>query len=614
MKISDIRNIKFNILQSVVLMLALSLLLVLCQCMVQSAGAVSMIAIPFLLILNALPLFAVMCVIYSLTNRVWAGFLGAALPFYILLTVNYFKVYFRSETLSVHDFSLATEAANIMTGYKFPVPYALIFTALIIAAAFVFLLRYIRQNNGERKKRLLLLGITVVVSIGAYFGFYSDLSLYKKLPSFANQYNDVSVAEHKGFLFTFLTHTSSYDYKRPDGYDIHSVPQLGSNAPDTVSAQKPPINVIAIMSEAFFDMEACENIEFNDGLSPTPNFNRLKDSSLWGHTLVPGYAGSTASTEFEFLTGVNISHIDSAMPVVYKTHVTQNTYSLAQMFADMGYTTEALHPGNAWFYNRKAVYPRLGFQKAYFIDDFEHTAKDLVNYYLSDDAAADKIISEYENYLSSQKDNGYFSFTVTIQNHGPYSQNEPDIKRIKNNGNIDENGYRLLSNYANGLHDADALLGKVCDYAETVDKPTVVVFFGDHLPYFDAEGRYLDAIGLDVNSNTPEALENRYSTPYIMHGNAAFNSLFGENAPENGRTEHISSSFLGARMLQYMGIEPSPYFKAVNEISKTIQEISGSFYIADGEHTTTLTASQEQVLKNYEYLSYWALRGYGGRE
>ncbi|MBR2430591.1 hypothetical protein IKB17_03895, partial [bacterium] len=47
---------------------------------------------------------------------------------------------------------------------------------------------------------------------------------------------------------------------------------------------------------------------------------------------VPGFAGATASTEFEFLTGMNIYTIDSSMPDVYKTHVTSKLYSLVDIF------------------------------------------------------------------------------------------------------------------------------------------------------------------------------------------------------------------------------------------------------------------------------------------
>lgn len=605
-----------GVLKSTSAMAILSGVCVILQAIAQNGlnalGALSIIVFPYLLLLNALPLFLIMCAAYFITNRVWTGFLAAALPLNILLAVNYFKVYFRSETLTVHDFSLFSEASNIMTGYNFPVPIPIIILLILSIAVFIYAFYNITHKPTRLYQRAVPLAITAIVSICAYFTFYNGTEMYSKLPSLANKFNDISIASNKGFVYTFLTHISSYEYTAPEGYSDEKITALLGNDPDAVNSADEKINVIAVMSEAFFDMESCENVEFYKGLNPTPNLTRLRKSSRWGHIFVPGFAGSTASTEFEFLTGINISNIDSAMPVVYKTHVAQDCYSLVQMFKDMGYTTTALHPGKEWFYNRKAVYPRLGFDKTYFEDDFEYTSKDLVNYYVSDKVTSDRIISEYRDYLNSGADNGYMSFTVTIQNHGPYKNTRPETVRIKNTGGIDEEGYNTLLNYANGLYDADELLGRICDFTDKCNKPTIVVFFGDHLPYFDAEGKYLTWLGMDVSATTPESLENRYSTPYIIHGNEAFAEMMNKkgNTVLNGNKEQISSSFLGAELIKYMGITPPPYFTAIEKIENRISEISDYFYIVDGEHKTELTDTDSKLLNDYKYLSYWALREY----
>ncbi len=594
--------------QSITAIILLSLFLAalqyICRAAASPTGILSFLAVPLLPLMNALPLICVMLFIYAVTNRIWAGYLAAAVPLFALLTINWFKVYFRSETLSMHDFSLASEAVNIMTGYSFPVPVTLIISIILAAAGFAAVFICVKNAKIPVKQRLLLIIISAAVGVGVY-SLCGNRHIYEKLPSFSDEFNDVSEADHKGFLFTFLSNTSAYEYERPHGFDMRTV--VGESEPDAVSAPEQRVNIIAVMSEAFFDMEACEDVQFYDGMSPTPNLSRLRADSLWGHILVPGYAGSTASTEFEFLTGINIARLDSAMPVVYKTHVTQNAYSLAQMLSDIGYTTEAFHPGHAWFYNRAAVYPRLGFQNAYFDESFEYSASDLVNYYVSDKITADKITDEFGDHIRSGANNGYFSFTVTIQNHGPYSSNEPELKRLKRTAAMSDDEYNRLCNYANGLYDADALLGRICDYAETTDEPTVVLFFGDHLPYFDAEGLALTHLGLDVNSNTPEAMENRYSTPFIIHGNAAFRAMKNDVCENK---EHISSCFLTPELLKYIGLDMPPYFDAISKIENSVSEISGSFYIAAGKHTTSLTPEQERLLTYYDYLSYWALREY----
>ncbi len=604
-----------GIMQSITAVILLSLLLsalqYACCFTAEPTGILSFLTVPLLPLMNALPLICVMLIVYGFTNRVWAGYLTAAVPLFALLTVNYFKVYFRAETLSVHDFSLVSEAADIVTGYTLPFPAAIIISAVIAAAAFFAVFKYIKTKRTPRKQRLILAAAAAAAGLCGFFVLFGNQAVYEAMPSFANQFSDVAAADHKGFIFAFLSHTSSYDYAEPNGYDIGSVPYIGASEPDDISAPEKKVNVIAVMSESFFDMEACKGVRFNGGMSPTPNLDRLRADSLSGYILVPGYAGSTASTEFEFLTGINISRLDSAMPVVYKTHVTRNAYSLARMFGDLGYTTEAFHPGKAWFYNRAAVYPRLGFQNAYFQDSYEYSRDDLVNYYISDKVTADRIISEYDDYIKSGADNGYFSFTVTIQNHGPYSTEEPAVKRPERTDGMSDEEYNLLCNYANGLYDADTLLGRVCDYAETVSEPTAVVFFGDHLPYFDSQGAALSHLGLDVSSASAEAVENRYSTPFIIHGNAALRNMKSDSA--RGNIGHISSCFLASALLEYIGMDAPPYFKAIGEIGRRISGISGSFYIVGGNYSTSLKADDEKLLTYLDYLSYWALRGYNPR-
>lgn len=571
------------------------------------SGEASLFICPLLLLFNALPMFLIMCIAYSLTNKIWIGFFTAVLPLNILLTVNYFKVYFRSESLTLHDFSLFSEATNIMKGYDFPIPYSMIFAVVLSILMFVFV-KKIGDKKAKFKHRMILLVVSVISVTVSYAFLYRSEDLYDALPSFANEFNDISLAANKGFVYTFLSKTSAYEYKKPKGYDAE---KMIMEKLDETEMPETPVNVIAIMSEAFFDMEACENAEFFEGQNPTPNLTRLRNDALWGSILVPGYAGSTASTEFEFLTGINISLIDSSMPVVYKTHVTEDAYSIARLFKNMGYTTEAMHAGNEWFYNRKAVYPRLGFDAVHFKEGFDYTNDDLVNYYVSDEVTADKIISEYEDYLNSGGNNGYFSFTVTIQNHGPYNTKKPETIRLKRPDMIDDTGYNTLLNYANGLYDADKLLGRVCDYTDSIDAPTVVVFFGDHLPYFDAEGKNLTYLGLDVNSSTPTATENKYLTPYMIYGNDAFKAMQKANNKEimTGKTQNISSSYLSSFLLNYMGIN-SPYFNEIGKISDNISEISGTFYVSDGEYLSILNTEQSKALDNYKQLSYWALRDY----
>ena len=107
------------------------------------------------------------------------------------------------------------------------------------------------------------------------------------------------------------------------------------------------------------------------------------------------------------------------MPVPYKTFLTKKAYSLVRHFKDEGFDTVAMHPGFKWFYNRGVAYNALGFNRTIFIEDLDYKPS-MTNYYANDSEAAKMIINDYSKHLETNYDKGYFNFTVTIQNHGPY--------------------------------------------------------------------------------------------------------------------------------------------------------------------------------------------------
>lgn len=598
-----------DIKRSVLVIVILSAISVILQSVAQSQmnfhPLLSVLLNPLILLANAMPIFLLICIIYCFTNRIWIGYGTSMLVLYILLFINYFKTYFRSETLTINDLTLADEAFNIVKGYELPVPLSVILSLIFTIIVFIFTYKNLKTKRETTKNRIILGIICIPIAVLSYFTLYNKTLTYDIIPSFANEFNDVNIAQHKGFIYTFLTHFNGNKYEEPEGYSINEVKRITENMPDTLSEKENSVNVIAIMSEAFFDINDCKNIKFITDMHPTPNFERLKNEGIYGKIFVPGFAGSTASTEFEFLTGINISNVDSSMPVVYKTHINEDCYSLVRYFKDNGYSTVSMHPGEEWFYNRKATYKRLCFDRSYFLPDYEYSSSDMVNYYLSDKVTADKLINDYKDYLNSGSKNGYFNFTITIQNHGPYKNTLPKIIRFKNTFNLTDEEYNTFLNYANGLYDADLLLGRVYDFINSIDTPTVIVFFGDHLPYLDAEGSCLFKAGLDLLSESEVAFKNKYLTPYLIVGNDAFKSTKTDKDSMSGKKPDISSNYLSIELLKYMEYPLTPYYKAIDGFLNEVPIISAGKGIG-----TKNQKYEAKILNDYKYLSYWALQEY----
>ena len=130
-----------------------------------------------------------------------------------------------------------------------------------------------------------------------------------------------------------------------------------------------------------------------------------------------------------------------------------------------------------------------------------------VHWYVSDNVTGDLVIDKYKQHLKEHPGQNYFNFTVTIQNHGPYeSEFIERSPRIKPMDSMPDDMYNLVNNYLNGVADTVNLLKRVTDYAKGLDEPTVVVFFGDHLPFFDNDFVTYEKAGYDLTGDTIEDL------------------------------------------------------------------------------------------------------------
>ena len=515
-------TLSFN--KSLLLLALLSLILVISQSVIQNGIDLAVywfqICNPIIIFLNFLPIFLLMTFMFCITNSVWKSFFVTTLPVMLLLIINYYKSYFLDAPLVLTDITQAFEALSIAQNYTLTFSLKIFLICVLLIFTLVFLILRVQSKKKSKEQTITTILLIVLINFISYYFVYSNQYIYENVAIPVNPYYDVGIVNSKGLIYSLISKTElDVTYNAPEGYSKETAENILNNYTVSSNNTSTP-NVIAIMSEAFFDPQKASNIEFYS--NPLPNYNKLKKEAYWGNIIVPGFAGSTASTEFEFLTGMNVYSIDSAMPNIYKTHLTQPTYSIVDLFKNLNYTTSSIHPGDSWFYNRKNVYKYLGFDNSIFKSDLpKDTPK--TNYYINDSVTSELIIEDYKKHLENTPDKNYFNFTVTIQNHGPYMNYETARKAIlKRPDNISDELYNVLNNYMLGLSDADKLLGDVANYINTLDEPTVLIFFGDHLPFFDSELLGYETIGYDITSENLEGVKRKYTTPFLIWGNDAF--------------------------------------------------------------------------------------------
>lgn len=569
---------------------------------------------PQILLLNFLPIFLIMLTLYFITNRVSVSYIVFSLVFDILLIVNHYKIYFRDEPLKPADIILGKEAANILTNYQISFSLKIFVLTLLLVILAVYLVKYIKNKKSNIFIRISGIIVSLAVMVLSYQFIYKSEEIYKKISWVPNEYHETSVVNCRGFLYSFINSFSKMDYQEPENYSREYAKEILAEYDLENEEEETEIvpNVIAIMSESFFDPQSADNLKFHTGKNPLANYNKLKKESYYGNITVPGFAGATALTEFEFLTGINISLIDKSMPSPYNRYINKKMNALPWFFKEKGFETVAIHPGYQWFYNRRSVYKYLGFDRSIFLEDLDYTPEK-TNYYTNDSETAKLIIEDYKKHLEENYDKGYFNLTVTIQNHGPYMDYETErVERVIKNSAMTDELHNIINNYMDGLSDADNMLMEIKNFIETVDKPTVLIFFGDHLPYFDAEQEGYNAIGYDISSPDLTTLNRKYSTPYIICSNKAFKNIKSEQGEKilKGKGNNISSSFLMTELFDYMNIDAPAYTDYLSDLKKKVNIISPYYYMEDGKLVTEISDELKNDIEELKILQYYNMKDY----
>ncbi|WP_176461838.1 sulfatase-like hydrolase/transferase [Anaeromicrobium sediminis] len=344
-------------------------------------------------------------------------------------------------------------------------------------------------------------------------------------------------------------------------------------------------NIIVIMSEAFWDPSVMKGIEFST--SPTANISKLKETSIYGHLESPTFGGGTANSEFELLTGNSIHYFKPGY-MVYPNEIKAPIMALPSILKSQGYNCKAIHTFKGWYWNRREVYKHMGFDEyrseEYLIDPIKK------GFFISDEYLTDTIIKELE-----VSENPLFVFAVTMQNHGPFNDNryKDHNKDIKVSANVSAESLQILQTYAQGAYDADKALGKLTDYCSKLSKPTIVLFFGDHLPFLGQNYKvYNEAAYLSKDNLNHENDIKLSSVPFILWSN------YKTTSQDLGL---LNTSFMGSYLLDYAELDMPNYFKFLQEFSKEIPVINRKYAI-DMEKNIINSDNEKYIAYNNDYL------------
>ncbi len=540
--------------------------------------------------------------------------------------VNFYTLQLRGEPFLPWDLMQVSEAAGVASAAGIHIQTSMIVSlvlAVLLTVGAFFLYR------GRQKlpwaKRLGGLAASAAVTCGMLFGVFLQPTVTQAIGIQPDAWMQDRYYRYYGVITSFLTNLTNLEITKPETYSEEAVNTIlddveagekyttrplypesyGATTPATEVEKQPTI--IYVMNESYWDVSELEEHGFVFDTDVSANLHALQQTSASGRAYSPSFGGGTCDVEFEALTGYSVSYLPNGSKP-YQQHVTKPMFALPNYLKTQGYQTAAIHCFWAKYWSRDTAYPNLGFDDFISLEDMHHVQKVRKHYWTSglvtDDTMADQIIQQYET-MKADSDAPIFLHAVTMQNHTNYNRdNYPDDERVKviaHPVGIKPSTIGALEDFATGIRDADAMLGKLTAYFAQVDEPVILVFWGDHYNPIDSNYDIFTASGYASGESSDPRL---HQTTLLMWSNYT-------DQPVDFGT--IAAYDISPVMMNLYGLKQPIYFQYLNRQLLVAYRANtrGIVMNRDGSTTRTPTSLQEQWSEKHWLLQYDLMFGKG---
>ena len=496
--------------------------------------------------------------------------------------INYFVWQFRQNEFTFGDLKAISTGLSVASEYHFSLDTR---AAMAVILSIVYVAG-IRRINLSFKRIYVLraLSLCAAVVLVTHIAIKAELIVTETWEQKGTYRN--------GYILNFVLGIRDSFVEKPADYSLDTIKELedkyGTTAADADVAKETedaPV-IIAIMNESFADLGVIGDLRTNQEV--TPFLDSMDTNITKGCALSSVFGAKTPNSEWEFLTGNTMAYLPSGS-VAYQQYVSGNTYSLVSTLESYGYNCVSMHPYYATGWSRNKVYPLLGFTQSYFIDDFDQS--NIVREYITDEELYNKIIAQYE---AKDPDEKLFIMSITMQNHGGYTDEYPNFTE---NVRMTNGYYSDVNQYLSLVNTSDQALEKLISYFEEADEKTIVVFFGDHQPNDTVAAPILNLNGMTTKTLTEDQLKLRYEVPYVIWANYDIDAESGKDT---------SANYLAADVLHYAGISENAYGSYLLELQRNYPVIS-AMRVLTKDGLDTNSSSLKQELKDYQSLQYYQL-------
>ena len=538
--------------------------------------------------------------------------LGMAVLGCVPCAVNFYTLQLRGEPFLPWDLAQVSEAAGVASAAGIKIQTSMIVTVVVelaLMAGSFFLYR------GRHKQRWLPRVAGSAATAAALclliFGVYLQPAVCQAVGIVADPWMQDRYYRYYGVVTGFMTNLSNLEIDKPDSYSEEAVDAILDNVDESQKFSTSPLyptsyaattakdeqvkkpTIIYVMNESYWDVSA--------------NLHALQQTSAYGRAYSPSFGGGTCDVEFEALTGYSASFLPSGSKP-YQQHVTKPMFALPSYLKTQGYQTAAVHCFWARYWSRDTAYPNLGLDDFISLEDMHGVTKVRKHYWtnglVTDDSMADQIIGQYEK-MKASSDEPVFLHAVTMQNHTNYNKdNYPDDQRVKvleHPAGMKASTVGALEDFATGIRDADAMMGKLTAYFSQVDEPVILVFWGDHYNPIDSNYDVYTTTGYASDSSADPRL---HQTTLLLWSN------YSDAQVDLGT---IAAYDISPVMMNLYGLQQPLYFQFLNRQLRVASRACTRGVTMNLDGTTTLepTEFQQRWTQEHWMLQYDLMFGKG---
>lgn len=427
-------------------------------------------------------------ILYGLTNGTKVSCLVILICDFLFGIINYTVRSFRGVSITLSDIYSIRTALNVADGLKLSINGNFVIAVCLFILFMFIIIKVVHiKDKYERKPTIaknitIVLGVIGLVAICAPDYFTNDVQLW----NINNAYAD------SGAGLTLIRMVKEFNVSKPKKYSVDETKKILAKYEDDVDSVEDTSdlpNVLVIMNESFADLTMSYNMDLSD--DPLEFYHELitRDNVVSGVMHSSQFGGGTANVEYECITQNATAFLPSgSMP--YQQYISGKVkQSMVAYMNRLGYTTYGIHSWEKSGYSREKIYKLLGFDYSFFKENMSNL-QFMRNGYSSDQSTYEVYYDIMNNKPDGEKN---FSFIVTMQNHLPYNDVDPDQIKFLDADNA-------VISYLQSEYLADKALKNLIEYLSGYEEDVILLFFGDHQPNLNQGDLYSLTGNYDENS------------------------------------------------------------------------------------------------------------------